>query len=291
MKKIGLTLSGGGLRGLAHLGVLKALYENGFYPDIVTGTSMGSIVAGLYAVGLNHHELMDVVYSTNSFILDPNILGVLKSLLTFKIPSGFIKGNKIEKLLNNKTNNINIKDIKEVKIAIVATNLNGGENIIFTNGNFKNSGKDIFINDIILSKAIRASISIPIVFKPILVNNYVLIDGGVVNNCPIDLAQMLGAEIIISSDISYNGKKINDPKNGKDIISNTLGVLLKEAYSDDHLGISVPKIDIKLDELDDIPFLAFSHNNFNKTIQYGYEKTLEVISEIKLALQANFKTF
>ncbi len=280
MKKIGLSLSGGGLRGIAHLGVLKSLNENEIYPEIICGTSMGAIIAALYAAGMDYQDIKKIAYSIESSILDLNIFGILKSLLKFQIPNGIFKGNRIERLLKKKTKNINIKNIENMKLAVIATNLDGGENVVFTNCEVNDSGKMVYINDVTLSKAVRSSISLPIIFKPIYYGNYTLIDGGIVNNCPCNVSQKLGADIVISSDISYNGTKMSNKRNGKEIIQNTIGVLLKEASDDDRVDIAIPRINIKLDQLRDIPMLSFSKENFDNAMELGYRKTNEKINEI-----------
>lgn len=269
--KIGLAMSGGSTRGLAHIGVLKALHEEGIIPEVVTGTSMGSVIAGLYASGMPIDEIIELTYTINSKIFDLDWIEVVNGIIFKKIPKGFIKGNKVENLINKITNNMNIKDMSYKKLGIVATNLNGGQNIVFTNQQLDNCN-DIHINDILLSKAIRASISLPLIFSPVQIDDMLLVDGGLVNNCPINIAQELGAEFIIASDITYNGNKHSQITNGIDVLGRTIGVFLKEANIDDYNSLQVPYHIMHFDDMD-VDILKLTKENYDKIIQIGYDKT------------------
>ena len=138
MKNVGLTLSGGSIRGVIHLGVIKALEEHNINPTIITGTSMGSIIGGLYACGNKYTDILKVIKDITPKIYDVDWKGITKSIFSKQVPDGIIKGDKVEALIDFMLNNININDINLYKLGIVATNLNGGDNIIFTNSDINN---------------------------------------------------------------------------------------------------------------------------------------------------------
>ena len=208
--RLGLVLSGGGARGAAHIGVLEVLEEMRIPVDVITGTSMGSVVGGLYAAGLPLEELSGAIQGTDwvaVFDDKPNRQDLSfrrkqddRSFLTnlrvgfkdwsFFIPSGLVEGQKLDFLLRTLTLDANgLARIERLPIPFraVATDIVTGEAVVFSAGE--------------LAVAQRASMSIPAAFSPI-VGERVLVDGYVANNLPIDVAQDLGAEAVIAVDIS-----------------------------------------------------------------------------------------
>jgi NTE family protein len=209
--RLGLVLSGGGARGAAHLGVLQVLEEMRIPVDMVTGTSMGSIVGGLYAAGLSPDEVSAVIQSVDwvrvfedkpdrqdlSFRRKQDDRNFLTNLrLAFKdwsvfIPSGIVEGQKLDFLLRSMTLDQNgIAQIENLPLPFraVATDIATGEEVVFDKGP--------------LAVAQRASMSVPAAFSPVVIDKRVLVDGYVANNLPIDVAQKLGAENVIAVDIS-----------------------------------------------------------------------------------------
>mgnify|MGYP000847811889 CR=1 FL=1 len=280
MKKIGITLSGGGMTAAAHLGVLKAMHEFGIYPEIVSGTSMGSIIAGLYACNIELDEIFKLFYTTNKSVFDIDYSGILKSLFSRQLPSGLIKGNKLEKKIDALLGGIKIIDVSK-KLGIVSTNINGGENVIFTNNDtIEITENRIYINDIALSKAIRASICFPFVFTPVIIDDLVLLDGGIVNNCPVNLCQEMGADFIfVSSAAEYRGQKL-DSHCLTDITGQMISIMIKEANQNDYGQVTVPQIRIPLFSLKKIPLLALSKDNVNKVAAAGYEDTCNLLDSL-----------
>ncbi|MGB9678481.1 MAG: patatin-like phospholipase family protein [Thermoanaerobacteraceae bacterium] len=179
--KIGLILGGGAARGYAHLGVLKKLKDEGITIDFIIGASMGALVGAAYS---SKENLDDLLNGAHEF-------GFFKFLTTMDIKvsrKGLIRGTKLEKHLEKFIK----KDFNELYIPmyIVATDVNTGKEIIFKEGD--------------LIKAVRASISIPFVFEPVEWFNTELIDGSIVEFDVAFLAESLGADIIIISDVSSN---------------------------------------------------------------------------------------
>lgn len=203
--KVGIVLGGGGARGLAHIGVLRVLEEEGFPIDVIAGTSVGALVGALYASGVSIDEIEQLTKNIGwSALADiPNISfmdKVNKLLVEWNIPVSLAPLIVYEKLFSTFTtdkmevylrNHIGDKDFHQMKIpfACAATDIKTGEKIIFYEG-----------GDVAL--AVRASATIPGVFEPVEYRHRMLVDGGIVDNIPTDLAKLLGADIIIAVDIS-----------------------------------------------------------------------------------------
>jgi NTE family protein len=208
--KVGLILSGGGAKGLAHVGVLKVLEEAGIRPDYIGGTSMGSIVGGLYAIGYSVDDLENIAKNTNwEYYLTDEIsrrnLTIEEKedydrfFISFpvkdnkiKIPSGVINGQNIENLFNKLCAPVyNTRDFNDFQIPFlcIATDMETGEEVLFNKG--------------YLPRALRASMSIPSIFNPIEIDDKLLVDGGVVNNFPVARVKDMGADILIGVDVGF----------------------------------------------------------------------------------------
>ncbi len=208
--KIGLVLSGGGAKGVAHVGVLKILEEAGIVPDFITGTSMGSIIGGLYASGYTATELDSIIRTAkwNVLLSDQvplqNVMPAEKHdyyrfLSEFnvtsdglKIGAGFIHGQLINEFLSELTWPVaKIKDFDKLPIPYrcVAADLVTGQPYVFKEGD--------------LATAMRASMSIPSVFAPIIKDTMLLVDGGVLDNFPVKLCRDMGADIIIGVNVGF----------------------------------------------------------------------------------------
>lgn len=215
---IGLALSGGGAKGLAHIGVIKALNDFGIHIDYISGTSSGSIIAALFSAGYTPNEIIDLVNKNRFNIVDienKSGLKILNSLMSKKVSiNGFVKGNNLEYILKQKLLDKNIKDICDIKlpIAIPAVNLFTGDTVYFTNMYIKENeiekdiGNDIYVNEGNLASIIRASISVPGIFKPKKINNCYYIDGGVKVNTPVNILKKMGADKIIAVTFIDNNK-------------------------------------------------------------------------------------
>jgi NTE family protein len=206
--KVGLVLSGGGAKGLAHIGALKVLEESGVRVDYIGGTSMGAIIGGLYAAGYSAKQLDsifklidfetliqdDVPRSAKTFY-EKNATEKYAITLPFdnfqvKFPSGISKGQNVYNLISKLTSHVShIRNFENLPIPFfcVATNIETGEEVILDGG--------------YLPRAITASGALPSLFSPVVIDNQVLVDGGVVNNYPIDEVRAMGADILIGVDV------------------------------------------------------------------------------------------
>ena len=235
--KIGLVLSGGGARGAAHIGVIKVLEELRIPIDYIGGTSMGSIVGGLYASGMSSDELAQTVTSVDwndafsdlipredrSFRRktdDRNYLVKIKpglsDSLEVKLPPGLLQGQKIEilfKRLALPVSTINNFDDFRIPFRAVATDIVTGEPVIIGTGD--------------LAQAMRASMSVPSVFSPVSIEDKMLVDGGVSKNLPIDVVRNMGADIIIAVDISTPLAGPDELKSALDITKQLTGILTR----------------------------------------------------------------
>ncbi len=234
--KIGLVLSGGGARGFAHIGVLKVLEENNVPIDYVVGTSMGSIIGGLYAIGLNPEEIENGVNGIawdkvfNDFANrdyksfrrkqdDFDFFNLQRVGITddgLQIRPGLIDGQQIELALDRLAHpGFHIEDFDKFKIPYraIATDLETGNPFIIKNGN--------------LAKAMRASMSIPGALPPITIGDTLLIDGGIANNIPIDIVRDMGADIVIVVDVSAPLADKENLKSGIDVTGQLTTILTR----------------------------------------------------------------
>ncbi len=185
-KTLGIAFGGGGVRGFMHLGVIKALEEAGIKPDIVTGSSAGSIAASLYASGMKYREIEKIVTSLKEKDLaDINLFS----------DGGLIGGKKLSTWIQQNTNNIDIENTP-IKLGIAVTDLTDGKPLLITKGD--------------MGKAVQTSSTVPVAFVPINSNGNIYIDGGILSLIPIRFAKAMGADIVVGVDI-YCGKK-NKPK-------------------------------------------------------------------------------
>lgn len=205
--KLGLSLAGGGVKGAAHIGVLKAFEEENITIDYISGTSSGSIIASLYAMGYKSKEMLEIFLKYGNEIKYFEIKSILFLIfgIIFKkkiIIDGFNSGNKIEKIMNMACNKKNIKKINEIRMPLLipSISLNNGEIYCFCSKKIRNTFSDetTYIDNIEVSKAVRASCSYPVVFKPYKYNGVSLIDGGVRENVPWKYTKLLGADKVIS---------------------------------------------------------------------------------------------
>jgi NTE family protein len=206
--KWALVLMGGGARGLAHIGVLDVLQKKGWTPDIIVGTSMGAIIGGIFAAGISPLKLRDMAKDLNldNFIDRPNLPFLPKkpdSIIDFILLDAFKtrllrnvgpeSEDKLEEYFKSVVGEASIEDLP-LKFACNAVDLVSGKEIVFVRGK--------------LYKALRATMSLPIVFEPLRMDDMILVDGGVLNNVPVEIARDLGAERTVLVDVHRPLKKI-----------------------------------------------------------------------------------
>ena len=256
-KKIAVALGGGAACGFAHIGVLRALEENGIEPDIVVGTSMGAIVGGYYSAGARSADMDEFVKSFKRFqIFELNFLIKNKSILNT---------TKIEKIFKDITKEKNIEDC-EKKFCAIATDLASGTEVIIDKGP--------------LWKAMRASMAIPAIFPPFEIDGIELYDGGLLNNVPTDVAYNLGADYVIAVDVTQymNLKKDNNFMFLS--LYNTILLMQEE----------IVKLKTKYDclirpDLKGVSLEKYDSSEIQIAIEAGYNETMSLISKIKKDLK------
>ena len=223
--RIGLTLSGGGAKGFAHIGVLHVIDSLGLKVNYISGTSMGSVVGGLYAAGYSAADIERIALSIDwAHVFDPNpelenihvrdryrsgkfLIEIPFEKLRVVVGTGAIEGqqlwSRLEQLFFHLRETMNFHQFPK-PFACVATNIETGEPVVMSSG------------DII--SAIRASISIPAIFTAVEREGMYLVDGGSVNNFPVDVVKEMGAEYVIGVNVSHNLRKFEELKTPIDII-------------------------------------------------------------------------
>ena len=237
-KKVGVVLSGGGAKGMAHIGALKVIEDAGIPIDYIVGTSMGAIIGGLYSIGYTPQQLDSMVRKQNwQFLLSDHIerreMNLMKreaeETYVISVPfsknaikevtGGLIKGHNIDNLFSELTlgyhDSISF-DSLPIPFACVSENLVLGEEYVFREG--------------ILSTAMRASMAIPGVFTPVRLNDMVLIDGGVVNNYPVDVARQMGADVIIGVDVQSELRPGEELNNTGTILAQLVDLMGQDKY-------------------------------------------------------------
>ena len=174
---IGLALGGGAAKGFAHIGVIKMLEASGIHPDVVTGTSAGSVVGALYASGMDAFAMQQAAISLDE--------ASIRDVRLFS--GGLVQGRKLQDYVDSQVRGRPIERLK-LPFAAVATELETGRRTVFTHGD--------------TGQAVRASCSIPGVFEPAAIGDRHYVDGGVVSPVPVDAARQLGADVVIAVDIS-----------------------------------------------------------------------------------------
>ena len=186
-KKIGLCLGSGGARGFAHIGVLQVLEENGIVPDVISGCSAGAIFGSVYAAG------------TNLYLLE-KYLGTVeaRTILDLGIPihGGFLSGDRIEEVVLTLTHDLSFGETK-IPFVCIATDLMSGEMKVFEEGK--------------LHRAVRASMAVPGVFTPAFIDDRYYVDGGVIEELPVDVLRQRGADFVITSDLGIK-RNFFDPE-------------------------------------------------------------------------------
>lgn len=274
-RKIGLVLMGGGARGLAHIGVLEALVENGINFDLICGTSMGGIIGGLFAYGYSPKELKNMAINFDyskllkipKIALFKNLNNIFEIILLSTYERFFEKKDeedKVEEILKELTKDTLIENLK-IRFFCTAVDLISGKEIIFDKGP--------------LYKALRATMSYPFIFKPVNYNKMLLIDGGVIDNAPVIKAKEFGAKKVLVVDIHRGLKKENVKNLNSDL------AILKRIYD-----IMAEKlIEINLNEANyilkiNIEKNTFDFSNTQEIISLGKEKVLNEIKRIKKEL-------
>lgn len=255
-KKIGLALGSGSLKGIAHIGVLKVLEENQIPIDFISGSSIGALIGGIYAINKDIKQLEEIAlsadYKTLVGLVDPTLNG------------GIIKGNKISEFLKQYIDNKNFEDTK-IPFVVVATNFKTGEPEI--------------INEDKLVAAIRASISVPFVFQPVRKNGKFLVDGGMTMPVPIKAVKQIGAKSVIAVNLNASYHQRDSKLNMAEISTESIRIMLHQLSKRDILEADV----VIEPDLNRFGFLD-SIKQREKILKIGEEATRQKLNLIKKLL-------
>ena len=278
-KKVAVVLSGGGAKGMAHIGVLKVLEKAGIPVDIVTGTSMGSIIGGLYAIGYNANALDSLVrvqdwsyVITDREDLRNQSLSDRRKQYTYVYSTGmtigkrdlnaggFIKGKNLaelfQQLCTGYTDSLDFSKDLPIPFACVATDIIDNSEMDFHSGR--------------LPQAMRASMAIPVAFSPVRIGDKVLVDGGMKNNYPADLARQMGADIIIGVTVQGAPKVAEDMSGTMSILSQIIDVNCKNKL-DENLAITDLHMQV---DTKGYGSASFSHAAIDTLIRRGEEEAM-----------------
>ena len=249
--KLGLALSGGGTRGFAHIGVLKAFEEERIKFDCVAGTSAGSLIGAMYCADVTCEQMIEVAKQVTR-----------KELLSkFLINSDSANiANVANRLLADKT----FKQLS-VPFAAVAVDISDGQEVVLTNGS--------------VAKAVSASCAVPALFKPVEIDGMVLVDGGLLNNMPADVCRSLGAEIVIGVDLNHHRGSGTKSRKLKDTLIATWDITTKSTM---YKGVMNSDVVIEPELLE---YKRTSLKYIDQMVDEGYRAAKEKMAEIKELLQ------
>lgn len=251
--KIALVLGGGAVRGFAHIGVLKTLQAQGIVPDVVIGTSAGSVAGALYAAGNSGFDLQRIAFDLDkATVADVSLFG-----------KGLLKGEALQNFINKTVGGKNIEDLK-IPFACVATRLDTGEAVLFQRGN--------------IAQAVRASSAVPGVFQPAIINNVEYVDGGLVSPVPVRFAKQMGADFIIAVDVS-SPPTTNVSTSTADILMRSFDIMGKSIRE-----LELPQADVVIRP--DLSRISSSDlEGKHLAILEGEKAALDVIPQIKEKLR------
>ncbi len=289
--RVGLVLSGGGAKGLAHVGVLKTLDSLGVRVDYIAGTSMGAVVGALYASGYTGQQLDSIIRSTNFNLLisdkvprnsktfyerknsEKYVLTLPFNNFKIQLPSSISRGQNVFNLLSKLTLNVSgINDFSKLPIPFycVATDIQSGEEVILDHGN--------------LAQAIAASSALPTLFQPVKLNNKLLMDGGIVNNFPVNGLLSKNLDYIIGVDVQDDLLMVDELNS----VSNIM-LQINNFRAVEELNKKSKLLDIYIQpDVDDFSIISFGQGL--KIIEEGQKETLKFLDRLKSISQVqNFK--
>jgi NTE family protein len=254
-KKIALVLGGGGTLGVAHIGVIKALEENNINIDIVCGTSMGAVVGGYFASGATGKEIEEFAYRFKR-------KDIVDVKFDFFASNSLLKTDKVTKLLKFISKEKKIEDCK-IKFVAVSVDIEKGNLVLIDKG--------------YIWEAMRASMSVPGVFAPFKMGEMLLVDGGVKDNVPVDIAKSLGADYIIAVDVlNYDYLKYKNNSIFNILLNSyTLQQIELVKYQTKDCNCLIRPI------LDGVTTSGYKKEEIDKCIKVGYNSGLEAVKKIK----------
>ena len=283
--KIGIALSGGGIRGIAHAGVLKALEDNGVNIDIIGGTSAGSLIASLYAMGYSPYYIYilfkryakELVYISSG----PIVSGIGNFMMNKKNTiQGLKTGKSLETIYNKIAYKKGIRKVNQIEMPIVipTVDIANSKEYIFTNFIPQNAkDKSQYITNITVGKAVRASSSFPAVFTPCEFDNHAFMDGGALDNVPVNEVKKQGADKVI--EVKFDADPIDEQSNIMDIVMKTIDIMGNK-ISEENLEMSDLVLSVYTDKVG-----LLDVAKLDSCYQYGYNCVINNLEKIKKILE------
>ncbi len=278
--KLGIALSGGGIRGIAHAGVLKALEDNDIKIDVIGGTSAGSLVASLYAMGYSPYYIYILFKRYSNELVEIStgpIISGIGSLMKNKISlKGLKSGKNLENVYNKIAYKKGIRKIEQIEMPIVipTVDITNGKEYVITNKIPENEeNKEQYITDITVGKAVRASSSFPAVFSPCEFESHAFMDGGTLDNIPVHEVKKQGADRVIA--VKFDADPITEESNIMDIVMKTIDIMGSK-ISEESLEMSDLVLSVYTDKVG-----LLDTKKLDSCYKYGYECAMQNLDKIK----------
>ena len=277
--KFGLALSGGGIRGIAHAGVIKALEDSKIKIDVIGGTSSGALISSLYAIGYSPYYIYILFkkYAKDLICIDSAPIITGNFMMNKRVGlSGLNKGEDLEKAFDDLASRRgikNIKDITRMPIVIPAVDVQESKEYIFTNCIPKEGNESKYITDISVGKAVRASSSFPAIFCPCSFENHKFLDGGVLDNVPVTEVRKQGVEKVMA--VNFKADDIDENSNIMDITMRTIDIMGNK-ISEQSLENSDYILTVSTDKTG-----LLDVEKLDSCYQYGYKAVMKNINQIK----------
>lgn len=257
--RIGLALSGGAARGIAHIGVLQYLEERGVKPCCIAGTSAGSIVGAFYCAGNSIDDLKKIIKKMS-----------WKDLVKITIPrKGLIDSSRLLHVLKEHLGNISFEELK-IPLLINAVDLISGEEIVFNRG--------------LVAEAVQASCAIPGIFTPVKLGQHLLVDGGLLDNVPVALLEKRNIDFIIAVNVGAQKPLKKEPDNIFEVLIQSFDIIRRQR------DIPAYRSADKLIEPDLGDFTFWDNSRFDDLVSAGYDAAKHTLDEVNL-LSKKFKLF
>lgn len=257
--KLGLALGGGGCRGVGHIGALKAFEELGIKFDYVAGTSAGSIVGSLYALGKSADEMIEIVKSLKKKDVTGGSIPFLKPA----------KSERLEETLNKIYGDIMVFSELKIPLTVVCTDLKTGKEADFDYGN--------------VAKVVSGSCSVPGVFTPVVHEDMHLVDGGLRNNVPVDVVKRMGANVVFAIDVNHLRGTGTQSLSTISVLSSTIGIMMQSKV-DNTLAMADLIFEPSLET-----FSPLKLDGIDEMIQIGYDTVMANKDKITKMLKLNPK--
>lgn len=283
---VGLALSGGGIRGIAHAGVLKALLDNGIKIDVIGGTSSGALIGVLYAMGYTPEYIYEAfkLYSKEIVGLNNNLIlsGVSSKIFGGEVEiKGFKSGESLEKAYNKMALRKGYKSVGEIldlPVVITSVDIRNGKEYIFTNSVPNVENTDKYITNIEVGKAVRASSSFPGIFCPCEFEGHSFYDGGILDNVPVEEVRKQGADKVIA--VNFKADDIENSSNVMDLGMRTLDIMGNK-ISEKNISSSDFLLTVTTDKTG-----LFDIEKLDSCFEYGYMAVIENLGKIKQVLES-----